>query len=113
MLTNTTLPFDYEHNPTAAFRDALAASVVAAWFLGLLTFVNYYGNHRPAPPTPAQYIRPAVTNWEPLGVLDIDGRRETLYGRTYPSGKKAWRYQDDTSAWVYPRRSELDLSALR
>jgi hypothetical protein len=112
MLTNTTLPFDYEYNPTAAFNNAFAASFVAAWFLGLLTFVSYYGNHRPAVPTATKgYKRAAVSSWMPVATLEFDGRQETLYERTYPSGKKAWRYQE-AGAWAYPRRSELDLSAI-
>ena len=42
------------------------------------------------------------SDWKIIGVI----RDEALYERTYPSGKKAWRYKSGNT-YVYPRRSDL------
>ena len=117
MMTNTTLPFDYEFHPTAAFGDAIAASFIAAWLLGLAAFAHSVAKTAVVPIVQQQQqqqqpkAEAEAEAWKLIGALDKD--MFPLYERTYASGKKAWRYRlNDKSNWIYPSRSSIDFSGI-
>jgi hypothetical protein len=47
--------------------------------------------------------RTCIGKWNPMGTYN----GSVLYERTYPSGKKAWRYIDEAGYQHYPRRREV------
>jgi hypothetical protein len=47
--------------------------------------------------------QPANEKWASVGTY----KGSVLYEQTYPSGKKAWRYTDESGHQHYPRRREV------
>jgi len=84
------------------------AAVVFIWiFHQLTTSLNQQG-----PYVPVTYARlleesmqqhKCISKWNPVGMYNGC----VLYERTYPSGKKAWRYTDEAGYQRYPRRREV------
>ena len=89
------------------YTTYIATVFMTAWIWGLIAFIATWGNNAPAP---APIVtRPACSDWVSHGIITrSDGENTQLYERTYPSGKKAWRYLDECDQWVYPRRRELE-----
>lgn len=82
---------------------------MTAWIWGLIAFIASWGNNGASAPAPAAPLRPACSDWLPHSIITrSDGENTQLYERTYPSGKKAWRFLDECDQWVYPRRRELE-----
>lgn len=96
-----------------AYTNYIATMFITAWIWGLIAFMVTWGNHATSTPVPSQTAqqRPACSDWLLHGIITRpDGENTQLYERTYPSGKKAWRYLDEADQWVYPRRRDLILS---
>ena len=92
--------------------DYIASFLITAWIWGLIAFMVTWGNHGAPAPAPAPAKRVACSDWALHGtVIRTDGETTQLYERTYPSGKKAWRYLDEGDQWAYPRRRELEQAA--
>lgn len=73
--------------------------LVATNLLNLLSIIaavrRFVQNWSAAAPPPAR--------WIPVGWY----QEQHLYERTYPSGKKAWRFAGEDGNWIYPRRSDV------
>jgi len=68
-------------------------------YLGMASITAYFLD---------KFIKVRRQQWLPRSTVTVDNVEFQLYERTYPSGKKAWRYiNPKTNHWVYPRRSEL------
>lgn len=109
-MNNTITPAENEmlYDGTANY---IAMMMMTAWIWGLIAFVITWDNPAPAAslaaPAPAQPTPSKGSDWVQIGNIEVDGHTTTLYERTYKSGKKAWRFQDECDNWVYPRRREL------
>jgi hypothetical protein len=92
-MLNTTLSSTPNGDALTNVLSVLYLCTVAA---GILTVGLY-----PLLQNPCEIQTPDPV-WKIVDVIN----GETLYERTYPSGKKAWRYRSG-NVYVYPRRSEL------
>lgn len=75
------------------WEETIALTLIAAWTLGLIAFVNAFGNHYRA------------GQWRPVGEYQasISTKPTTLYEQTLSTGETMWRYKTTDNTWSYPR----------
>ena len=83
-------------------------AIVFVWIFHQLT--KSQNQHEPnVPVTDARLPEPSIQtipsneNWTAAGTY----KGSVLYERIYPSGKKAWRYLDESGQLQYPHRREV------
>ena len=94
------------------YTTYIATTFMTAWVWMLMAWMVTWNNMSTSAVTPPTTTLKTRSNWLIHGIITRpDGKNTHLYERTYPSGKKAWRYLDECDQWVYPRRRDLESTA--
>ncbi len=80
----------------AEWEETIALTLIAAWTLGLLAFVNVYGNH--------QLRKVNAETWHYVGRYATGA---ALYEQTTETGESIWRYKTADNTWSYPRAAAV------
>jgi len=78
-------------------------AIVFVWIFHLLTRSLNRQEYYKRSLENAIQTNPSNEKWAPTGTY----KGTVLYERTYPSGKKAWRYLDESGQLQYPHRREV------
>ena len=90
---NTTMTNTINQKSIAEWEETIALTLIVAWSLGLIAFVNAFGNHH------------RMGQWYPIGQYwaSETAKPTTLYEQTMPTGETVWRYKTAGNTWSYPR----------
>jgi hypothetical protein len=93
---NTTM-INTTNQSIAEWEETIALTLIVAWSLGLIAFMNAFGNHHRA------------EQWYPVGQYQVSSSAKptTLYEGRASNGEVVWRYKTAQSTWSYPRASAV------
>ena len=91
----------------STFGEGLVVVIWAIVFVWIFHQLTKSQNHQESTdarlPEPSIQTIPHNENWTATGTY----KGSVLYERIYPSGKKAWRYLDESGQLQYPHRREV------